>query len=114
MARDMVLRLHLILAGITITALSSWFAGTDCTKPTLVSPISYCVQCYLMEIDVLNLLLHCSQTQSLPPEVWWGFLELPLEKILSHNQITTTFEILQNYFWGLRSIEQVCINIKYE
>ena len=57
--------------------------------------------------DILNMLLNGSKTNTIPPEVWWGFLELPLSTSLSDSQIMATFEILSKFFWDLRAPKQV-------
>lgn len=53
------------------------------------------------------MLLNCSKSMTLPPEVWWGFLELPLATTLTDTQIVVTVEILTKFFWDLRAPKQV-------
>eukprot|EP00026_Physarum_polycephalum_P002121 Phypoly_transcript_02125.p1 GENE.Phypoly_transcript_02125~~Phypoly_transcript_02125.p1 ORF type:complete len:959 (+),score=172.37 Phypoly_transcript_02125:23-2878(+) len=57
-------------------------------------------------IDILEMLLNGSRTMTIPPEVWWGFLELPLSTTLSDTQIMATFEVFTKFFWALRSPKQ--------
>ncbi len=67
-----------------------------------------CIKFLLNKIqDIIEILLLQSKTTSLPPEVWWGILELPLEQIWSYEQITFTLSALTRAFWEWR----VCLRL---